>query len=191
MNLPSVGPPSIQFTQPPNAPMLGLPEALTTVTVFSDFECPYCSKMAQELNDLITGAPKLVKVVFRHFPLSFHPNATNAAVFAGCAHQQNKFRVFHDSLFESGQDLSRKGLWLLAEKHGLDRTQMETCVNGQEILRRGGTRHERRQTHWRERHANLIHRPGRIPGRTNGRGIEASFKRTREIGPLRKKNCWN
>ena len=133
MNLPSVGPPSIQFTNPPNAPMLGLPEALTTVTVFSDFECPYCSKMAQELNDLITGAPKLVKVVFRHFPLSFHPNATNAAVFAGCAHQQNKFRVFHDSLFESGQDLTRKGLWLLAEKHGLDRTQMETCVNGQEI----------------------------------------------------------
>ena len=127
--MPSVAPPAIAFSNPPGAPTLGMAKAPVVITIFSDFECPYCTKMAEIINEVLQARAKKVRAVFRHFPLSFHPNAFDAAVFATCAHHQNGFQAFHDALFTQAADLSRKGLWLLAEAQGLDRDQMEACVN--------------------------------------------------------------
>jgi protein-disulfide isomerase len=45
--------------------------------------------------------PGKVRVVYRDFPLNFHPNAKPAAIAARCAGNQGKYWEMHDVLFEN------------------------------------------------------------------------------------------
>ena len=74
----------------------------------------------------------MVRVVFRHFPLSFHENAFGASLFAQCAHAQQQFYPFHDALFSQGASFDRASLWLIAERLELDRKALEGCVQSDE-----------------------------------------------------------
>ena len=47
----------------------------------------------------LARAPGKVRIAYRDFPLSFHPNAKPAAVAARCAGAQGKFWEMHDALF--------------------------------------------------------------------------------------------
>lgn len=85
-------------------PTLGNANAQITMVEFSDFECPFCkryfdSTYPQIKKDYIdTGK---VKVVFKHYPLSFHPSAKPMAVAGECANEQGKFWEMHDKMFAS------------------------------------------------------------------------------------------
>ena len=71
-----------------------------TIYEYSDFQCPFCSKVAPVLKELQAKYPKDVRVVFRHFPLSnIHPNAALASQAAEAAGAQKKFWEMHDLLF--------------------------------------------------------------------------------------------
>jgi len=86
-----------------NIPAFGNANAPVTLVEFSDFECPFCQKYFSESYPQIkkdyidTGK---VKVVFKHYPLSFHPSAKPMAVAAECANEQGKFWEMHDKMFE-------------------------------------------------------------------------------------------
>ncbi|MEK6875517.1 MAG: thioredoxin domain-containing protein [Nanoarchaeota archaeon] len=103
---------------------------------FSDYECPYCgrhfeqtySQIIQEYVD--TGK---VKLVFRDFPLSFHPNAQKAAEAAECAGEQNKYWEMHDKLFENQQALSVKDLKQYAKEIGLNTAKFNSCLDSGEM----------------------------------------------------------
>ncbi len=82
-----------------NAPFLGKPGAPVVVTVFSDFECPFCARLAPILKQVQQRYPDQVKVVFKHFPLAKHAYAFKAAMAAVAAGNQGKFWQFHDALF--------------------------------------------------------------------------------------------
>lgn len=82
--------------------------APVTIIEYSDFECPFCARFYTdsfgqiEKNYIDTGK---VKFVYRHFPLSFHPNAQKAAEAVECAGKvggAEKFWEMHDLLFEKG-----------------------------------------------------------------------------------------
>jgi len=61
-------------------PTLGPREARVTLTVFSDFECPYCAQMAATLrHEVLPRAGDTVRLLFRNFPLAMHPWARTAA----------------------------------------------------------------------------------------------------------------
>ena len=47
-----------------------------------------------------------MRVFYRLFPLSFHPEAMPAALASECASEQGKFWQFHDGLFENNGKLS-------------------------------------------------------------------------------------
>lgn len=79
------------FEGPANAPV--------TLTLFTDFECPYCSKMNPLIEEVLKRNPKTVKVVLKNMPLKFHKMARPAAYAALAAHEQGKFWEFHDRLF--------------------------------------------------------------------------------------------
>ena len=81
------------------------------------------------MTKLVAQKADLVHVVFRHFPLQFHPNAFDAAVFAQCAHEQHQFQAYHDRLFAGEVSLERKSLWAIAEALKLDRDKMQSCVS--------------------------------------------------------------
>lgn len=116
--------------------MKGDENAPITIIEYSDFQCPYCKRFYEqtfssiETNYVDTGK---VKVVFRHFPLSFHQNAEIAAEAAECAGEQDKFWEMHDILFESGSGdgtgLSADDVKGYASELGLDTTQFNTCVD--------------------------------------------------------------
>lgn len=86
-----------------NSPFEGPANAPVTLILFTDFECPYCSKMAPLIDEVLQRNPKTVKVVFKNMPLNFHKMARPAAYAALAAHEQGKFWEFHDRLFTEKQ----------------------------------------------------------------------------------------
>lgn len=87
-------------------PLLGNKNAKVSIVEFSDFQCPFCQRfftdaLAKIKTEYVnTGKAKLA---FRHYPLSFHPNAQKAAEASECANEQGQFWKYHDILFNSQQ----------------------------------------------------------------------------------------
>ena len=127
--LPDVSPPPLDLSNPPHAAFVGPEDALVRVVEFSDFECPYCSRAADTfrgLKDKYAGKP--VQFVYRHFPLSFHPNARPAAEYAQCAQEQGKFWAMHDGIFAVQRELSPEKLKEVAAQAGLDVAKLDECM---------------------------------------------------------------
>ena len=59
--------------------------AAVTIVEYSDFQCPFCSRFHPTMQQIMTDYKGKVRWVFRHFPLSFHPNAEPAANASECA----------------------------------------------------------------------------------------------------------
>ncbi|QQG66763.1 thioredoxin domain-containing protein [Desulfobulbus oligotrophicus] len=83
------------------APIRGAADAPVTLVVFSDFECPWCSKLEPVLAELLAQNQETLRIVFKHLPLPMHPQAETAALAAIAAQQQGKFWEMHDALFQN------------------------------------------------------------------------------------------
>ncbi|MCX6595545.1 MAG: DsbA family protein [Acidobacteria bacterium] len=88
--------------------------------VYSDFQCPFCARLAAPIEQLRKAAGDKVKVEFIHSPLDFHKDAPLAHRAAIAAEQQGKFWEMHDLIFANPGQLKRDGLLLHAETLGLD-----------------------------------------------------------------------
>ena len=64
--------------------------------------------------------PESVKVVFKHYPLSFHKKALPAALASMAAAEQGKFWEYHDELFLNQSSLSNQMYREIARDIGLD-----------------------------------------------------------------------
>ncbi|MBI2898340.1 MAG: thioredoxin domain-containing protein [Deltaproteobacteria bacterium] len=105
---------------PPTSPSRGRRNAPVVIQEFSDFQCPFCSRVQQTLRDLESRHRNRLRIVFRHFPLSFHQDAMLAHEAAAEAHAQGKFWEYHDLLFANQRALSREDLTRYARQVGLD-----------------------------------------------------------------------
>lgn len=103
-----------------NAPSKGAANAPIVVVEFADFECPGCGLMRPVLDQLLEKQPNNVRLYFKHFPLSAHPNAEKAARAAIAAQNQGKFWEMHAQLFDNQTQLDLANVEKLAEKIGLD-----------------------------------------------------------------------
>lgn len=79
------------------------------IVEFSDFQCPACGLVYPHVNRIKEEYKEKINFVYRHFPLSQHKNAENAAIASEAASQQNKFWEMHDKLFETQEDWSELG----------------------------------------------------------------------------------
>jgi protein-disulfide isomerase len=109
-------------------PTKGELKAPITIVEFSDFQCPYCARAVTTLDRVVAAYPGKIRVVFRHFPLSFHEKAPKAAEAAACADEQGKFWALHDALFES-QQLDVDALKDQAQRAGLDAKAFDACLD--------------------------------------------------------------
>ncbi len=103
-------------------PAKGPPDALVTVVVFSDFECPFCARGAATLATLYARYASELRMVFRHMPLAMHPNARPAAWLSLEARAQQGdagFWTMHDLLFANQRALERSALEGYARQLGL------------------------------------------------------------------------
>jgi protein-disulfide isomerase len=113
----------------------GDPNAPVTIIEFSDFECPFCSRFySQTLSQIDEKYIKTgkVKLVFRDFPLSFHPQAQKAAEAAECAGEQGKYYEMHDALFEKGVTGGVDSFKMFAKELKLDSAKFDKCLDSGE-----------------------------------------------------------
>jgi protein-disulfide isomerase len=107
----------------------GSSSAKVRVVVFSDFQCPFCGKVAPILNGLVEKYPDKIKLTYRHLPLSeIHENAKNAAMAAECAGLQGKFWEMHDIMFMNQDKLGLENLVSFAKDIGLDEKKFSSCL---------------------------------------------------------------
>src|SRR3954469_9248290 len=110
-------------------PMKGAADAKVTIVEFSDFQCPFCSRVAPTVDKIVKDYPKQVRLMFRHNPLPFHNNAQLAAEAAVAAEAQGKFWEMHDKMFANQQALDRAGLEKDAQEIGLDMNKFKAALD--------------------------------------------------------------
>jgi protein-disulfide isomerase len=117
-----------------NSPVKGPVDAPVTLTVFSDFQCPYCSRLVPFFDEVLTKNPGKVRVVFKQFPLRMHNMAQPAALASLAAREQGKFWPMHDLLFANVSQLSEEKIRALAKETGLDMARFDKDRNAQKLL---------------------------------------------------------
>jgi protein-disulfide isomerase len=104
-------------------PVWGKRDAPVTVVVYSDFQCPFCSRVESTLQQVRdTYGPDKVRMVWKNNPLPFHPNAKPAAeaaqgVFATAGN--DAFWKFHDTAFKNQGSLSEDSYAKWAQEAGV------------------------------------------------------------------------
>ena len=112
-------------------PAKGKASAPVTVVEFSDFQCPYCARATPAVKELESSHPNDVRLVWKHLPLPFHPNAMPAALAAEAAREQGgsqKFWAMHDKLFANQAALSEATYEQYARELGLDQARFRKDV---------------------------------------------------------------
>lgn len=116
-----------RFIRPHN-PVYGDADAPITIIEFSDFECPFCARHYTNTHkQLLDTYGDKIRIVFKHFPLPFHPNARQAAAASQCANREGKFWPLHDVMFENFRNLGDDDVLAYGAKLGLGES-WKTCV---------------------------------------------------------------
>ena len=111
-----------------DAPSKGPANAKVTIVTYTDFECPFCSRFATNLDEAIKGNPD-VRIVLKQFPLPFHKNADLAAQASLAAHAQGKFWEMHDKIFANAKALTRPDLEGYAQEVGLNMVAFKKALD--------------------------------------------------------------
>ena len=107
----------------------GNKEAKVIVLEYSDYQCPFCSRVQPTLTKLIKEYGSQVAFGYRHFPLPFHKEADEAAIAVECARDQGKFESLHALLFENQKNQFIEDLIGYADEIGLENVdQYEKCI---------------------------------------------------------------
>jgi protein-disulfide isomerase len=113
---------------PASAPSMGPANAPVTIVAFTDYQCPYCHRAQNTMDQLLTQYSGKVRLVHRDFPLDGHPQAFPAARAAWCAGEQGKFWEYYKSLMSVSGDMAEADLLGRAEGLKLDTAAFKTCA---------------------------------------------------------------
>lgn len=117
-----------------------------TLVEYSDYDCPFCQRFHDTMNQVIEEYGDQVAWVFRHYPLSFHPNAQKVAEAAECVGKlggQTAFWKFTDSYFErtggTGTGVAIADIASLGAEAGVSQTAVQTCLDSDEMAEKVNT----------------------------------------------------
>lgn len=125
-----------------NVPSKGNPDAQVTVVEYSDFQCGYCARAANEVADFLKDYQGKIRFFYKQFPLSFHKWAEEASIASLCVYDQanEKFWELHDAIFEKQGEIkvadARETFAGMASKLGVDMKKYNQCVESEETRRR-------------------------------------------------------
>jgi uncharacterized membrane protein len=119
------------------------PPGSILVYEYSDYQCPFCARMHEQVKGILAGRPDL-RVVRRQFPLDdacnpmitrqFHVGACDQARAAICAEEQGRFEEMDDALFASQG--THAPLEQVAQAAGLDLARLRRCMSSPETEQR-------------------------------------------------------
>ncbi|CAN5664410.1 hypothetical protein BH09MYX1_BH09MYX1_57380 [soil metagenome] len=112
------------------SPARGPATAPVTIVEFSDFECPYCKKLEPTLKALQVKYGADLRIVWKNFPLDFHPRAIPAAMLALEARAEKGDAAFwdaHDRLLTAA-DLDDTTLDGIAKALALDDKKTKDAI---------------------------------------------------------------
>ena len=122
--------------------ILGDKNSHLRLTIYSDYNCPYCARMNTEVDQLVKNIDG-VRVEKVEFPMdrTCNPkikthgfrNSCQAARYALAAKKQGKYLLMGNLLFEHNNNLSEKNILKVARKYGLNDKQLYQDANSQEI----------------------------------------------------------
>lgn len=110
---------------------MGPADSPVSIVVFSDFQCPFCGRFALEaMPQLERQFAGRLAIIYRHWPLSNHEWAYDAARAAECAARVGKFREFHDALFRGQSEIGSTSFSAFAESAGIsDIAAFDRCAS--------------------------------------------------------------
>ncbi|MBL7664869.1 MAG: thioredoxin domain-containing protein [Bacteriovoracaceae bacterium] len=118
----------------------GNKNAQITLVEYSDFECPFCSRGYNTAMELLKKYDGKIRFVFKHLPLSFHPQAMIAAQYFEAIRLQNgdKAWKFHDKIFNDQRKLQNgeKFLEAIAKEVGADMAKLKKDINSDVVKNR-------------------------------------------------------
>ncbi len=112
---------------------VGSDTAKVTVIEYSDFQCPYSKLFQSSIQKMLKEYPNDVRFVYKQLPLSFHPQAENAALASLCAHEAGKFEAYSNALFAKQDEWSKTsgtGKYKeYARTLGMDTRKFNACLD--------------------------------------------------------------
>lgn len=121
------------------SPQFGNADALATIVVFSDFECPHCYNLAKMLGKLAKKLGPKLRIVYKNYPLTYHKEGQLAARLGAevFAHKGSaEFFRFHDLVFDNQEKLSRDWLMKTATSFGLKETEAAQILDSHDAVPR-------------------------------------------------------
>jgi len=107
---------------------------VVTIVEFSDFECPFCSRVNPTMAEVMKNFGDKVRVVFKQNPLPFHAQAPAASEASLAANEQGKFWEMHELLFANQQAFKGANMNELttgyAQKLGLNVNKFKAYLEG-------------------------------------------------------------
>jgi protein-disulfide isomerase len=94
--------------------------AKVTIVEWSEFQCPFCTRVLPTMDQLRKDYGDDVRVVFKHNPLPMHNRAMAAAQASEAAGKQGKFWEMHDLLFANQKELTDENFEKWAKELNLD-----------------------------------------------------------------------
>ena len=118
----------------PADPIAGNPSGTVTVVEFFDRECPFCKRIAPDLQRLLAENPD-VRVVYKEFPI-LGPGSIAAAKAALAAQRQGRYLPFHDALMADTtpeHQLAESRIMDIAQSVGLDLKRLKADMAAPDI----------------------------------------------------------
>ncbi|MBQ1267325.1 MAG: thioredoxin domain-containing protein [Proteobacteria bacterium] len=119
-------------------PTKGNPNAKVTLVEFSDYECPFCSRVEPTIAELLKQYPNDIRVAFINYPLPFHKNALPAAKAAVAAMKlggNDAYWKMHEKCFANQKALTPDNFKKWAGEIGLDAAAFEAAMNSDEVAK--------------------------------------------------------
>ena len=118
-------------------PVWGNPNAPVTLVLFSDLECPFCSKVETTLTQLREQyGPQKLRIIWKSNPLPFHKNARPASVAAETVLRlkgPEAFWKFHGLAFQNQRALTPENFEQWAVQSGVDKAKFKASFDKQEF----------------------------------------------------------
>ena len=124
-----------------NAPTKGAADAKVTLVEYTDFQCPFCSRAHNTLEDVLKQYEGKVKLTYKSLPLNIHPWAEDAAVAGVCIYQQggnDAFWKITDYFFQNQQSITKDTLKAkvleFAKTANVDADKLTKCMDDKATL---------------------------------------------------------